>query len=156
MFASSEVKVVPSSVAVDALRHVVESSASDELVNALEQQEVWQKVQDDEKYWQGYILLARLVLASCGFLIYRVLTACSLLRKVLFLAPWVCGFFVCVWNISGTAEQICAKFTWKTCLVLCSDDFEGQRSGSASKVRVSRDKNGFFGPFGSLRAVCVW
>jgi len=72
MFASSEVKVVPSSVAVDALRHVVESGASDELVNALEQQEVWQKVQDDEKYWQGYILLARLVLASCAFLIYPV------------------------------------------------------------------------------------
>ena len=99
MFASSEVKVVPSSVAVDALRHVVESSASDELVNALEQQEVWQKVQDDEKYWQGYIVLARLVLASCDFLIYRVLTARSLLRKVLFLAPSVCGFLF-VYEIS--------------------------------------------------------
>ena len=26
-------------------------------------------------------------------------------------------FFVCVWNISGTAERICAIFTRKTCLV---------------------------------------
>ena len=26
-------------------------------------------------------------------------------------------FFVCVWNISGAAERICAKFTRKTCLV---------------------------------------
>ena len=86
-------------MAVDALRHIVESGASDELVNALEQQEVWQKVQDDEKYWQGYIVLARLVLASCDFLIYRVLTARSLLRKVLFLAPSVCGFLF-VYEIS--------------------------------------------------------
>jgi len=38
--------------------------------------------------------------------------------------------FVCVWNILGTAERICAKFTRKTCLVPCSDEFEGQRSRS--------------------------
>ena len=41
------------------------------------------------------------------------------------LVPSVCGF-LCVWNISGTAERICSKFTWKTCLVPRSDEFEGQ------------------------------
>jgi len=58
----------------------------------------------------------------------RVFTARSELRKVLFLAVFgaVCDFFVCVWNISGTAERICAKFTGKTCLVPRSDEFEGQ------------------------------
>jgi len=57
----------------------------------------------------------------------------------------VCDFFVCVglWNVSGTAERICAKFTgnWgKTCLVPRLDEFEGQ------------------GPFrrGGLHAVYVW
>jgi len=27
-------------------------------------------------------------------------------------------------RMAGTAEWICAKFTWKTCLVLRSDEFE--------------------------------
>jgi len=40
---------------------------------------------------------------------------------------------------AGTAEWICAKFTRKTCLVLCSYVFECQ--GQRSKVRVTRDKN---------------
>ena len=61
MFASTEVRVVPCAVAVNALRHVVESSASEEQTKSLEQQEVWQKIQDDEKYWQGYVILARYV-----------------------------------------------------------------------------------------------
>jgi len=39
---------------------------------------------------------------------------------------WHCDFFVSVWNISGTTEKICAKFTRKTCLVHRSDEFEGQ------------------------------
>ena len=43
-------------------------------------------------------------------------------------------FFVCVWNILGMAERICAKFIRKTCLVPHprSDEFEcqGQRSRS--------------------------
>jgi len=30
-------------------------------------------------------------------------------------------------RMTGTAEQICAKFTWKTCLVLRSDEFECQK-----------------------------
>jgi len=48
--------------------------------------------------------------------------------------------FVCLWNISGTAERICAKFTWKTCLVRRSEEFEGQ--GQRSKVKITRNKNG--------------
>jgi len=56
-------------VAVNALQHVVESNASEELVNSLAEQEVWQKVQDEEKYWQGYIVLARLVLANFAHLV---------------------------------------------------------------------------------------
>jgi len=46
-------------------------------------------------------------------------TARSELRKVLFLALSVTfSFFVCESNISATAEQICAKFTAKTCWFL--------------------------------------
>ena len=65
----------------------------------------------------------------------------SALRKVLFLAPSVCVFF-CVWNISGTAERICAKFTRKTCLVRRSDEFEGQGHQGQNPP--------FLGPFGGL------
>jgi len=39
--------------------------------------------------------------------------------------------------IAETAKWICAKFTWKTCLVLHSDEFECQ--GQKSKVKVTRD-----------------
>ena len=69
MFVSAEVKAVPYSVAVNALRHVVESYASEELVKSFEQHEVWQKIQDEDKYWQGYIALARLVSVSVAFLL---------------------------------------------------------------------------------------
>ena len=66
----------------------------------------------------------------------------------------VCDFFVCVWNISGTAEQICAKFTVKTCLVPHSDEFEchGQRS------RLPGTKSSIFQPFRQpgCGAVYVW
>jgi len=41
-------------------------------------------------------------------------------------------------RMTGTAERICAKFTWTTCLVLRSDEFECQ--GQSSKVMVTRDK----------------
>ena len=47
-------------------------------------------------------------------------------------------FFVCVWNISETAERICAKFTWKTCLVPRSDEFEGQDQRSRSPGTTKR------------------
>jgi len=52
----------------------------------------------------------------------------------------VCDFFVCVSNISWTAEWIYAKFTRKMSLVPCSDEFEcqGQRS------RSLEIKNGVF------------
>jgi len=56
--------------------------------------------------------------------------------------------FLFVWNISVTDERICAKFTRKTCLIPCSDEFEGQRS----KVKVTRNKNGIFG---SISAACM-
>jgi len=48
------------------------------------------------------------------------------------------GFFVCVWNISGTAERICTKFT-QMCLVPRSDKSEGQGHQG--------QKNGIFRPF---------
>jgi len=65
LFTSSEVKVVPCSVAADAMRHVIEFGANDELVRELQQQEVWQKVQVEEDYWHGYIVLARLIDMCC-------------------------------------------------------------------------------------------
>ena len=69
MFLSNEAKVVPCTVAVNALRHVIESNTTEELVRSLDQQEVWQRIQDEEKYWQGYIILARLVLANLTILL---------------------------------------------------------------------------------------
>jgi len=58
---------------------------------------------------------------------------------------------VCVWNISGTAEQICTKFTRKTCLVPRSDEFEGQ----GQRSRFQGLKTVFFVPFSGLCAVCL-
>jgi len=81
-----------------------------------------------------------------------VFTARSELRKVLFLAPSVCGF--CVWNISGSIERICAKFTRKTCLVPRTDELEGQ--GQTSSWTGTKGQNGSFGPFGGLCVVYVW
>jgi len=77
-------------------------------------------------------------------------TACSELCKALLLVLSV-TFFVCESNISGTAEQICAKFIGETCLVPRSYEFEcpGQRSRSPGT------KTAFFGPFGGLRVVYV-
>ena len=64
---------------------------------------------------------------------------------------WRCLWhFVCVWNISGTAERICAKFTGKTCLIPRSEEFECQ--GQRSKVKVTRDKKRHFS---ALSAACV-
>jgi len=42
---------------------------------------------------------------------------------------WFSGY------ISGTAEPICAKFTWKTCLVTRSDEFKGHGQIPAVCVR---------------------
>jgi len=53
-------------------------------------------------------------------------------------------WFLRVYEIpqEGTTEQICAKFTWKKCLVPRSDEFEDQ--GERSKVKITRDKNSIF------------
>ena len=65
-------------------------------------------------------------------------------------------FFVCESNISGTAEQICSKFTEKTCLVPRSEEFECR--GQSLKVKVTRDKTSFGAPItlqqGRNSAVC--
>jgi len=76
-----------------------------------------------------------------------IFTICSELQKVLFLAPSVCGF-LCVWNISGTAEWICTKFTRKTCLVPLMDKFEGQGQRWRSQGQKRH--------FSALLAACVW
>ena len=55
----------------------------------------------------------------------------------------VCDFFVCVWNIPGTAEQICAKFTGKTCLVPHLDEFEGQGQFRRPACGLCLEKNIF-------------
>jgi len=47
-------------------------------------------------------------------------------------------FFVCAWNIPGTAERICTKFSRKACLVPRLDEFEAQCQ--RSEVKVTRDK----------------
>jgi len=70
--------------------------------------------------------------------------------KVLFFGAVSLWFFVCVWNISGTAERICAWFTRKTCLVPHSDKFEGH--GQRSRSPLTGDKNGIFGSFGASPA----
>jgi len=62
-----------------------------------------------------------------------VITVHSELRKVLF---WRSDFFVCVWNISETAERIFAKFTQDV-----FDPSLGRVGMSRSKVKVTRDKN---------------
>jgi len=58
-------------------------------------------------------------------------------------------------DISGIAELIYYKFTRKTCLVPCLDEFEGQghhgqKRGQCQSYRGQ--KIAFFGPFGGLRA----
>jgi len=60
--------------------------------------------------------------------------------------------FLFVYQISGTAERICDKFTRNTCLVPRSNEFEGQ----GQRSRSPRTKTAFFGPLGGLRAVYFW
>ena len=45
----------------------------------------------------------------------------------------------------GTAEWICAKFIWKTCLVPRLDEFDDRFKGQRS--RSPGTKNGIFWPF---------
>jgi len=51
--------------------------------------------------------------------------------------------------MAGTAVRICAKFTWKTRLVLRSDELECQ--GQKSKIKVTTDKNAL-----STNTPAVW
>ena len=74
-----------------------------------------------------------------------IFTTHSELWKVLSLAPSVCVFFVCVWNISGTAEQICTKFTRRRVWPLA------RRS---VKVKVTREKQ-HISALGCYWKVCV-
>jgi len=62
-------------------------------------------------------------------------------------------FFVCVRNISGIAERISTKFTWKTHSVPRSDEFQGQGQPSGSMVKVARDKKWHFS---ALLVTCLW
>jgi len=72
-------------------------------------------------------------------------TASSELRKFVFgaVSLW---FFLFVYEISGaTAERICARFTQKTCLVPCLEEFEGQGQGHQAQKLL----------FSALSAACV-
>jgi len=76
-------------------------------------------------------------------------TARSELRKVLFLAPSVCGFLF-VYEISreplnGFASNSHGRRVWSL------DEFEGQDQRS----RSPGTKTAFFGPYGGLRVVYV-
>jgi len=73
-----------------------------------------------------------------------IITARSELWKVLLWHRQSVFFFVGVWNISGTAVQIWAKFTRKMCLVPRLDEFEDQ--DERSNVKVTRE-NDIFRPF---------
>jgi len=89
------------------------------------------------------------------FLKYTIFVMhCNTNANIIYRTQWtakvLCVFFVREWNISETADRICTKFTRITCLVIRSDEFE------RSKVKVTRDKNAVFVPFGGLRAVYVW
>jgi len=96
-----------------------------------------------------YLCLLNIVFISLFFKCYSLNFYCTLwtAEGSVFGAVSL-RFFICVWNISGTAERICAKFARKTCLVPCSDEFEdqGQRS------RSPRTRRHFFRPF--WRSAC--
>jgi len=79
-----------------------------------------------------------------------IITARSELQ--IFGAASLC-FFVSVWNISGTAVQICAKFTPKTCLVLARTSLKVK-----SKVKGQghqKQKNSIFRPFRPACGLCL-
>jgi len=72
------------------------------------------------------------------------------LRKVLFLVPSVCAFCSCMKYLRNRWTDL-HQIHMKTCLVLRSDEFEGQDQRS----RSPGTKNGILGPFNSLYAVCL-
>jgi len=79
----------------------------------------------------------------------HLITARSELRKVLFLAPSVCGLIcLCMKYLrNGTAERICAKFTRKTCLVPRYDEFEVKVKGQGHQGQKRH--------FSALLAACL-
>jgi len=84
-----------------------------------------------------------------------VVTARSELRKVLFLPPPVCEFFVCVYEISreplnGFEPNSQGRRAWSLARKSLQVKVKDQRSRSPGTKTV------FFVPFGSLRAVYVW
>jgi len=80
---------------------------------------------------------------------YRIFIARSELRKVLFLAPSLCGFFVCTWNISGTANWFAPnshkRRVWSLARRSLKVKGKGQRPRSPAKKRH----------FSALSAACV-
>jgi len=116
----------------------------------------------DEKGSISIICLFLLNLLKCVGQMWHVLSRVSL-SPAPYLWPLIdfgfllhtvnCGRFVfgavfCVWNISGTAERICAKCAWKMCLVPRLEEFKGQGHHG--------QKTAFLGSFAGLRAVYVW
>ena len=82
-----------------------------------------------------------------------VITARSEVRKVLLFGAISLWFFVCVRNISGTAERICTAHGRRVrslAQMSLKVKIKGQRSRSPGT------KTAFFSPFGGLRAVYVW
>jgi len=82
--------------------------------------------------------------------ILMFITACSELRKVLFLAQSVCGFLLCMKYLGNC---------WVDLRQIHMEVVFGPSLGRVwrSKFKVTRDKKtSFFGPFGCLHAVCVW
>jgi len=65
----------------------------------------------------------------------QLITACSKLHKILFLASCDIFVFLFEYKISPKeiADQICTKFTGKICLVHYSDEFECQSQRSMAK-----------------------
>jgi len=76
----------------------------------------------------------------------KIITARSELWKLLFLVPLVCGFFVCVWNISRNCWTDFHHIHTEDVFGPHLDEFDGQ--GQRSKSPGT--KTAFFGPFGSL------
>ena len=75
----------------------------------------------------------------------RLITIRSEWRKVLFLAPSVCGLFVyeiSTERLNGFVPNSHGRHVWSL-------------ARTSLKVKVTRDKNVIFGPFGGLRVVCV-
>jgi len=101
-----------------------------------------------DKNCRNRTMYVKIIASQSGMFFFETQCTCSSAEGSVFgaISLW---FFVCVWDISGTAERICTKFRGKTCLVPHSEEFEGQGRRSRSK---SGTKSGIFRPF--RRPVC--